>query len=95
MEVRQKTLNLTMDLVTARTAEELIKIFRKELIKACSTNTRPSASASDGEKSSADDQNSDESVYRFSLVHTIYDICLRFPEVLPSIVPTVCEVSII
>ncbi|VDP45927.1 unnamed protein product [Schistosoma margrebowiei] len=92
MEVRQKTLNLTMDLVTARTAEELIKIFRKELIKACSTNTRPSASATDGEKSSADDHNSDESVYRFSLVHTIYDICLRFPEVLPSIVPTVCEI---
>ncbi|CAH8526217.1 unnamed protein product [Schistosoma rodhaini] len=92
MEVRQKTLNLTMDLVTARTAEELIKIFRKELIKACSTNTRPSAPASDGEKSSGDDQNSDESVYRFSLVHTIYDICLRFPEVLPSIVPTICEI---
>ncbi|XP_018650241.1 putative coatomer beta subunit [Schistosoma mansoni] len=77
MEVRQKTLNLTMDLVTARTAEELIKIF-----------------PSDGEKSSGDDQNSDESVYRFSLVHTIYDICLRFPEVLPSIVPTICEVKI-
>ncbi|KAH8859633.1 Coatomer subunit beta [Schistosoma japonicum] len=92
MEVRRKTLNLTIDLVTARTAEEVIKIFRKELIKACSTNTRPSAPTSVGEKSSGDDHNSDESVYRYSLVHTIYDICVRFPEVLPTIVPTICEI---
>ncbi|CAH8498460.1 unnamed protein product [Heterobilharzia americana] len=88
MEVRQKALDLTMDLVTARTAEELIKIFRKELIKACSTNTRPAAPTGDGGKSSGDDdQNSDESVYRYSLVHTVYDIALRFPEILPTIVP--------
>ncbi|CAH8518867.1 unnamed protein product [Heterobilharzia americana] len=93
MEVRQKALDLTMDLVTARTAEELIKIFRKELIKACSTNTRPAAPTGDGGKSSGDDdQNSDESVYRYSLVHTVYDIALRFPEILPTIVPTICDI---
>ncbi|VDQ04030.1 unnamed protein product [Trichobilharzia regenti] len=81
MEVRQKALDLTMDLVTA------------QLIKACSTNTRASATTSDSTKTPGEEeQNSDESVYRYSLVHTIYDISLRFPEILPTIVPTICDI---
>lgn len=86
MEVRQKTLDLTMDLVTSRTAEELIKLYRKELFNACSGD----ATTVSTDKAGA---TSDEATYRFALVHTVYDICTRFPATLSTIIPTICDVS--
>ncbi|KER23243.1 hypothetical protein T265_08815 [Opisthorchis viverrini] len=104
MEIRQKTLDFTMDLVTSRTADELIKLYRKELLKACSSGgggravtSVPSTVGSGGdggnEKSGTlSSDSSEEAKYRYALVHTIYDISVRFPETLSTIIPTVCDV---
>ncbi|KAA3675882.1 coatomer subunit beta [Paragonimus westermani] len=105
MEIRQKTLDLTMDLVTSRSADELIKLYRKELLKACNENGAGGGSrvasavvsstigSGSGSKTSVGSvTNSDEANYRYALVHTIYDIAIRFPEALPTIVPTVCDI---
>ncbi|CAL8095379.1 unnamed protein product [Calicophoron daubneyi] len=97
MEIRQKTLDLCMDLVTSRTAEELIKLFRKELLKACSggaggraANTSNSSPTTD--KGSSNTNDNAEATYRYALMHTIYDISVRFPETLATIIPTVCDI---
>ncbi|KAF5395845.1 Coatomer protein complex subunit beta 1 [Paragonimus heterotremus] len=105
MEIRQKTLDLTMDLVTSRSADELIKLYRKELLKACNGNgagggsrvASAIASSTTGSGSSSKTAvgsvtNSDEANYRYALVHTIYDIAIRFPETLSTIIPTVCDI---
>ncbi|KAF7247121.1 hypothetical protein EG68_09147 [Paragonimus skrjabini miyazakii] len=105
MEIRQKTLDLTMDLVTSRSADELIKLYRKELLKACNGNgagsgsrvasaiaSSTTGSASGSKTTVGSVTNSDEANYRYALVHTIYDIAIRFPETLSTIVPTVCDI---
>ncbi|KAF6774034.1 hypothetical protein AHF37_06699 [Paragonimus kellicotti] len=105
MEIRQKTLDLTMDLVTSRSADELIKLYRKELLKACNGNgaggggrvasaiaSSTTGSGSGSKTTAGSVTNSDEANYRYALVHTIYDIAIRFPETLSTIVPTVCDI---
>ncbi|THD26023.1 Coatomer subunit beta [Fasciola hepatica] len=96
MEIRQQTLDLTMDLVTLRTADELVKLYKKELLKACSgtdrANAQLSVSDANGEKTNNTSNNSDETTYRYALVHTIYDISIRFPTTLANIIPTICDI---
>lgn len=86
-----------MDLVTLRTADDLVKLYKKELLKACSGTDRPNASIpvgdTNGGKTDNTGHNSDEATYRYALVHTIYDISIRFPATLGNIIPTICDVS--
>ncbi|CAH8616244.1 unnamed protein product [Dicrocoelium dendriticum] len=94
MEIRQKTLDLAMDLVTSRTADELLKLCRKELLKACSGGRggRAVCEGSTGKSGTNTTESSDEAAYRYALVHAIYDISIRFPETLDTIIPTICDI---
>ena len=93
MELRNKALELTVDLVTARTVDDLIGFLRKELIKAC--GSAASSSTENGSWNATRSRSSDEDIYRHALVRTIRAICMKFPNCLSGILPTLCEVSLI
>ncbi|VEL09359.1 unnamed protein product [Protopolystoma xenopodis] len=87
--MRQKTLEITIDLVTVRTADELVGLYRKEIIKACSSlsvNCSTSTSSSTaGDVKSDNSQNTsgspsstihstDETSYLYYLLFTYNDM---------------------
>uniref|UniRef100_A0A5K3FWB2 Coatomer subunit beta n=1 Tax=Mesocestoides corti TaxID=53468 RepID=A0A5K3FWB2_MESCO len=93
VELRQKALELIFDLVTTRTVDDLIGFLRKELIKTCASTPSTTTTTPSGENSS-DSTNkisSDEDTYRHALVRTLRAICLKFPNSLPAILPTLCD----
>ncbi|KAL3310812.1 Coatomer subunit beta, partial [Cichlidogyrus casuarinus] len=89
MELRTKTLDFVLDLVTNRTVEELTNLLIKELLRACATSAAASTQQASKESS---DNTSDDARYRFALVHIIYEIAMRFPTILQTVIPAVCEV---
>lgn len=95
VELRNKALELIVDLVTTRTVDDLTGFLRKELIKASasasSTSAPPSTESSNG--SVVKTGGSDEDVYRHALVRAIRAICMKFPNCLPAILPTLCDVG--
>lgn len=69
LEVKQKVLNLSLDLVNSRNVEELIQLLKKEILK------------TQNEMHGTLDENSK---YCQMIVKTIHCICLKYPEVVSS-----------
>lgn len=78
LEVKQKILNLALDLVSPRNTEEMVHLLKKEVIK----TLNDSVNAGD-----------DTCKYRQLLVQTLHSICVKFPEVLMTnqLLTTLCE----
>ncbi|CAG0920012.1 unnamed protein product [Notodromas monacha] len=78
LEVRRKTLNLALDLVTSRTVPEAVLVLKKEVAK-----THDAAeSGTTGEEAAK---------YRQLLVRALHSICVRFPQVAADVVPALTE----
>lgn len=69
LEVKQKVLNLSLDLVNSRNVEELIQLLKKEILK------------TQNESHGTIEENSK---YCQMLVKTIHCICLKYPEAINS-----------
>eukprot|EP00177_Eucheuma_denticulatum_P003100 GFKZ01005588.1.p1 GENE.GFKZ01005588.1~~GFKZ01005588.1.p1 ORF type:complete len:958 (+),score=152.99 GFKZ01005588.1:167-3040(+) len=67
MDIRRKTIDLAMDVVTRRNVEEVVGVLRKELVKTMSAE-------STSEKESV-------SEYRQLLIKAVHSASIRFPEV--------------
>ncbi|VDM33224.1 unnamed protein product [Hydatigera taeniaeformis] len=94
VELRNKALELIVDLVTTRTVDDLMAFLRKELIKASASAYSASAASSteSNNGSMTKTGGSDEDVYRHALVRTIRAICMKFPNCLSAILPTLCDI---
>ncbi|VDK83853.1 unnamed protein product [Dibothriocephalus latus] len=98
IELRRKALELIVDLVTTRTADDLIVFLKKEILKASSSSTASAPALPSGDASNSEsvtqptNKNNDEDTYRFVLVRATREICLRFPSALPTILPALCDV---
>ncbi|XP_040577770.2 coatomer subunit beta isoform X2 [Lepeophtheirus salmonis] len=90
LEVRRKTLNLAMELVTGRTVSEMVLILKKEISKThgAAVETAESGSGS-GSRSSGDE--GDTGKYRQLLVRTLHTCCIKFPDVAPDVIPLLME----
>ena len=69
LEVKQKILNLGLDLVSSRNVEELVQLLKKEILK---TQNESQGSVEETNK------------YRQLLVGTLHSICLKYPDVVTS-----------
>lgn len=69
LEVKQKILNLGLDLVSSRNVEELVQLLKKEILKTQNES-----------QGSVDETNK----YRQLLVGTLHSICLKYPDVVNS-----------
>ncbi len=69
LEVKQKVLNLSLDLINSRNVEELIQLLKKEIFK------------TQNESHGTADENSK---YCQMLVRTIHSVCMKYPEVVNS-----------
>eukprot|EP00794_Sanderia_malayensis_P017073 gene17073-18793_t len=74
LEVRKKTLDLVLDLMTTRNCEDVVMLLKKEVTK---THTETDQDGSGN--------------YRQILVRTLHSCSVKFPEVAPSVVPTLTE----
>nr|VZI32536.1 unnamed protein product [Spirometra erinaceieuropaei] len=97
IELRRKALELIVDLVTTRTADDLVVFLKKEILKASSSSSGSapalsSVDASNNEGITPTNKNNDEDTYRFVLVRATREVCLRFPSALPTILPALCDV---
>eukprot|EP00455_Lapot_gusevi_P002489 TRINITY_DN109_c0_g1_i4.p1 TRINITY_DN109_c0_g1~~TRINITY_DN109_c0_g1_i4.p1 ORF type:complete len:621 (-),score=251.77 TRINITY_DN109_c0_g1_i4:95-1957(-) len=72
IDIRRKTLELALDLVSARDVEEVVQFLRKELVRT--------------ENLLAGSAEVNDSLYRKLLVDTIYQCAVKFPDVAPSVV---------
>ncbi|KAM3184259.1 hypothetical protein ACTXT7_008698 [Hymenolepis weldensis] len=89
VELRNKALELIVDLVNTRTIDDLIGFLRKELMKA---TTGGSSAQPIAESGGARSGGNDEDIYRHSLVRAIRAICMKFPTSLTAILPTLCDI---
>jgi len=71
LEVRRKTLSLTMDLVSMRNVMDVVKYLEKEIVK-----TSGATAASD-----------ETGKYRQLLVRALHSCCVKFPDVAGSVIP--------
>jgi coatomer subunit beta len=78
IEVRKKTLELVLDLITSKNIDEVVMILKKEV-----------TSSNDG--SSETEEASDLSSYRQALVKTLHACSIKFASVAPSVVPLLLE----
>ncbi|RWS05745.1 coatomer subunit beta-like protein [Dinothrombium tinctorium] len=69
LEVKQKVLNLALDLITLRNAEEMVHLLKKEINKTQNESIL---------------SNDETCKYRQLLVGTLHSICLKYPDVLVS-----------
>ncbi|KAH9417817.1 Coatomer subunit beta [Dermatophagoides pteronyssinus] len=69
LEVKQKVLNLSLDLVNLRNVEELVQLLKKEILK------------TQNESHGTQEENSK---YCQMLVKTIHVICMKYPDVINS-----------
>jgi coatomer subunit beta len=69
LEVKQKILNLGLDLVSSRNVEELVQLLKKEILKT---------------QNESQGSNEETNKYRQLLVGTLHSICLKYPDVLNS-----------
>lgn len=69
LEVKQKVLNLSLDLINSRNVEELVQLLKKEIFK------------TQNESHGTADENSK---YCQMLVRTIHSVCMKYPEVVSS-----------
>lgn len=78
LEVKQKILNLALDLISPRNAEEMVQLLKKEVVKTMNESVNA------GE---------DTCKYRQLLVQTLHSICVRYPDVLMTnqLLNTLCE----
>ncbi|RWS22433.1 Coatomer subunit beta-like protein [Leptotrombidium deliense] len=67
LEVKQKVLNLGLDLITSRNVEEMVHLLKKEINKTQNESILA---------------NEETSKYRQLLVGTLHSICLKYPDVL-------------
>ncbi|VDO12103.1 unnamed protein product [Rodentolepis nana] len=89
VELRNKALELIVDLVTTRTVDDLIAFLRKELMKAI---TGGSSAQPVAESGGAKSGGTDEDIYRHSLIRAIRSICMKFPASLTAILPSLGDV---
>ena len=73
-DIRRRTLDIAMDLVSPRNVEEVMALLRKEIL------------ATQGGASGASDPTGDESRYRAMLITAIHGCAVRFPDIAPSVV---------
>lgn len=73
LEVRKKTLDLVLDVVTLRNIHEVVMILKKEITK---THTEDGVAEDSGN-------------YRQILVRTLHACSVKFPDVAESVVPVV------
>ncbi len=66
LEVKQKILNLGLDLVSSRNVEELVQLLKKEILKT---------------QNESQGSNEETNKYRQLLVGTLHSICLKYPDV--------------
>ncbi|VDL95455.1 unnamed protein product [Schistocephalus solidus] len=98
IELRRKALELIVDLVTTRTADDLIVFLKKEILKASNSSSGPAPVPPSGDASNSEsvtpptNKNTDEDTYRFLLVRATREICFRFPSALPTIMSVLCDV---
>lgn len=78
LEVKQKVLNLSLELVSSRNSEEMVLHLKKEVMK---TQNETSTNSDEANK------------YRQMLVQALHSICIKYPEILKSneLLPTFCE----
>ena len=69
LEVKQKILKLSLELVSPRNSEEMVHLLKKEVIKTQNESIT---------------NNEDTCKYRQMLVETLHSICIKFPEVLST-----------
>lgn len=77
MDIRRKTVDLAMDVVTRRNVEEVVGVLRKELVKTISVEN-------ESEKKTV-------SLYRQLLIKAIHTCSVRFPEVAEMAVNVLCD----
>ncbi|XP_047123999.1 coatomer subunit beta [Hydra vulgaris] len=75
LEVRKKTLDLVLELVTLRNINEVVMILKKEVTK---THTESEKGDLIGN-------------YRQILVRTLHSCCIKYPDVAPTVVPMLTE----
>ena len=71
LEVRRKTLSLTMDLISMRNVLDVVKYLEKEIVK-----TSGATAASD-----------ETGKYRQLLVRALHSCCVKFPDMAGSVIP--------
>lgn len=69
LEVKQKILNLSLELVAMRNSEEMVHLLKKEVLKTLNESIT---------------SNDDTCKYRQMLVQTLHSICIKFPEALAT-----------
>lgn len=89
VELRNKALELIVDLVTTRTVDDLIAFLRKELMKAIAGGSSAQPVIESG---GAKPGGNDEDIYRHSLIRAIRSICMKFPASLTAILPSLGDV---
>ncbi|XP_019850006.1 PREDICTED: coatomer subunit beta-like [Amphimedon queenslandica] len=80
LEVRKKTLELVLDLITSKNIDEVVMILKKEV----------TSSSGNGEGGRGGDE-ADVSSYRQALVRTLHACSVKFATVAPSVVPLLLE----
>lgn len=75
-DIRRRTLDVAMDLVSPRNVEEVMALLKKEIVAA--------QAAAKAEGSSSGE--SDDSRYRAMLISAIHGCAVRFPEVAHNVV---------
>ena len=78
LEVKQKILNLALDLISPRNTEEMVQLLKKEVVKTLNESVNA------GEETCK---------YRQLLVQTLHSICVKYPDVLMTnqLLNTLCE----
>jgi hypothetical protein len=75
-DIRRRTLDVAMDLVSPRNVEEVMALLKKEIVVAQAAAKADSASAADSE----------DGRYRTMLISAIHGCAVRFPEVANNVV---------
>jgi coatomer subunit beta len=85
-DIRRRTLDVAMDLVSPRNVEEVMGALKKEIL---ATQDQSAGSSGSGGKSGSgggDAGDAEGSKYRTMLINAIHGCAVRFPEVAPSVV---------
>ena len=87
-DIRRKTLEVAMDLVSPRNVEEVMALLKKEIVAGSSKGGSGSASgsASGSGSSAAGAIEPDAATYRGYLISAIHGCAVRFPEVASNVV---------
>ena len=89
-DIRRRTLDVAMDLVSPRNVEEVMALLRKEILAtqagASASSSGAPSSAQSGGGGSGGSADPEGAAYRFMLIAAIHGCAVRFPEVAQSVV---------